>query len=450
MTPRPPSPPAQPRIWPFKGVYYGWAIPFSALLISFASALMFGPVLGVFVKPIGDDLGWSRATIALAFTVGTFAGTLLPAVIGAFLDRHGARGVIVVSGIIVSGCTIGLALMTQPWHFWTLYGVGRGVAVAGVQFGTTIAIANWFIKKRGRAMAIGGSGLRLGQATLPLIIHAVIVALSWRHAFGMLAVLSLLLVTIPAGLFMRRRPEDMGLLPDGAVASEPVLAGPVPVAAPQDVEVSWTLREARGTPALWLIMVAVSATFFVNGSINLHAVANFQDRGIPAVLAVSVTTIIAATSTLTTVIFGFVLERVHVRYGGMLASACYLAAVLTIMVADNYPMAVLFGLLFGAANGGWTTVERLLFADYFGRRSVGAIRGFVAPFRGAITPFGAVLAGFIRDTRGSYTLAFAIFAAMCVVAILALFLAKPPRPPARIVDSDKGSGKRLPARPPRT
>ncbi|MCH7971236.1 MAG: MFS transporter [Chloroflexi bacterium] len=168
MTPRPPSPPAPPRIWPFKGVYYGWAIPFSALLTSFASALMFGPVLGVFVKPIGDDLGWSRATIALAFTVGTFAGTILPAVIGAFLDRHGARGVIVVSGIIVSGCTIGLALMTQPWHFWTFYGVGRGVAVAGVQFGTTVAIANWFIKKRGRAMAIGGSGLRLGQTTLPL------------------------------------------------------------------------------------------------------------------------------------------------------------------------------------------------------------------------------------------------------------------------------------------
>ena len=431
MTPRPPSPPAPPRIWPFKGVYYGWAIPFSALLISFASALMFGPVLGVFVKPIGDDLGWSRATIALAFTVGTFAGTILPAVIGAFLDRRGARGVIVVSGIIVTGCTIGLALMTQPWHFWTFYGVGRGVAVAGVQFGTTIAIANWFIKKRGRAMAIGGSGLRLGQTALPLIIHAVIVAFSWRHAFGMLAVLSLLFVTIPAALFMRRRPEDMGLLPDGAVASEPVLAGQAPVAATQDVEVSWTLREARRTRALWLIMVAVAATFFVNGSINLHAVANFQDRGIPAALAVSVTSIIAATSTLTTIIFGFVLERVHVRYGGMLASAFYLAAVLTIMVADSYPMAVLFGLLFGAANGGWTTVERLLFADYFGRRSVGAIRGFVAPFRGAITPFGAVLAGYIRDTRGSYTLAFAIFAAMCVVAILALFLATPPQAPAQ-------------------
>jgi MFS family permease len=391
---------------------------------------MFGPVLGVFVKPIGDDMGWSRATIALAFTAGTFAGAVLPAIVGAFLDRRGARGVIVVSGIIVSGCTIGLALMAEPWHFWAFYGVGRGVAVAGVQLGTTVAIANWFIKKRGRAMAIGGSGLRLGQTALPLVIHAVIVAFSWRHAFGMLAVLSLIFVTIPAGLFMRRRPEDLGLLPDGETAKLES-GGLTAAAAPQDAEVSWTLQEARRTRALWLILVAVSATFFVNGSINLHAVANFQDRGIPAVLAVSVTSIIAATSTLTTVVFGFVLERVHVRYGGMLASGCYLAAVLTIMLADSYPMAILFGLLFGVANGGWTTVERLLFADYFGRRSVGAIRGFVAPFRGAISPFGAVLAGFIRDTRGSYTLAFAIFAVMCVVAILALFLAKPPSAPAR-------------------
>ena len=438
-SPPPPTPLARPLLWPFKGTYYGWAIPASTLLISFASALMFGPVLGVFVKPIGDDMGWSRATIAMAFTIGSFAGTLLPAAIGSYLDRHGARGVVVVAGIIVAGCTLGLALMTQPWHFWVFYGVGRGVAVAGVQFGTTVAIANWFVRKRGRAMAVGGSGLRMGQAALPLLIHAVIIAMSWRHAFAMLAVMSLLFIAVPAFLFIRRRPEEMGLLPDGAAPREPPPAGQPAAVQRDDVETSWTLREAMRTKALWLTIVAVSAVFFVNGSVNLHAVANFQDRGMPAGLAVSVTTIFALTSTVMTFVSGFALERVHVRYGAILASMCYLAAVVVITVADTYALAVLFGVLFGLANGAWTTVERLLYPDYFGRRHVGAIRGFVSPFRGMVSPFGAILAGFIRDTRGSYTLAFVIFAGMCVLATLSLVLATPPRKAGGEVSADAGS-----------
>ena len=92
--------------------------------------------------------------------------------------------------------------------------------MAGVQFGTTVAIANWFVRKRGRAMAVGGSGLRMGQAALPLLIHAVIIAMSWRHAFAMLAVMSLLFIAVPAFLFIRRRPEG-----DGPVAGRSGAAG---------------------------------------------------------------------------------------------------------------------------------------------------------------------------------------------------------------------------------
>ena len=127
------------------------------------------------------------------------------------------------------------------------------------------------------------------------------------------------------------------------------------------------------------------------------------------------------------------------RYGAIMASMSYLAAVVVIAVADTYALAVLFGVLFGLANGAWTTVERLLFPDYFGRRHVGAIRGFVSPFRGTVSPFGAILAGFIRDTRGSYTLAFVIFAGMCLLATLSLALATPPRKPAGERSAASGS-----------
>jgi sugar phosphate permease len=421
---------ATSSLWPFKGHFYGWAIAAATLVATFASAPMFGPVLGVFVRPIGDDLGWSRTTISLAFTLGSVAGTLFSAAIGTYLDRRGARGVVVVAGMVIAGCLLGMAVMTQPWHFWAFFGLGRAVATAGVQFGTTVALANWFIRRRGRAMAIGGSGLRFGQAVLPLLIHAIIVAYSWRHAFGALAGLALVLVAGPAALFIRRRPEDFGLHPDGAAPAAPGASGRPVQGLSREREVSWTLQEARRTRVLWLLILVESATFFVNGSVNLHAAANLQDRGLSAGEAASVTSIFAATSALTTFVFGFLLEGLHVRYGAMIAISLYLTALIVIIFAHTFPVAVLFGVLFGAANGGWTTVERLLFPDYFGRRSVGAIRGFAAPIRGALSPLGAVMAGYVRDVTGSYTIAFIVFGGLCVVAFVAMLLAVPPRKPA--------------------
>jgi MFS family permease len=171
---------------------------------------MYGPMLAIFVKPIEDDLGWSRTTIAFAFTVGSFSGSMISGIVGGLFDRYGGRGIIALSGMVVAGAMLGLTVMTDPWHFWAFIGVGRGVAIAGINLGTSIMIAKWFIRMRGRAMAIGGSGVRIGQATLPFLAHAIIVTQGWRSAYLVLAVLTALLVVVPALVFIRRRPEDLG------------------------------------------------------------------------------------------------------------------------------------------------------------------------------------------------------------------------------------------------
>ena len=418
--------PSIPAAWPFKGIFYGWAIVSTTAVASFASATMFGPVLAVFVHPIGDEMGWSRATISLAFTAGSFAGSVFSAAIGAFLDRHGARGAMVVAGMLISGCMLGLAVMTQPWHFWTLFGIGRGVAIAGIQAGTTVAIANWFIRRRGRATAFGSVGLRVGQATLPLVIHAIIVASSWRRAYTTLSALSFIGVVPPALLFMRRRPEDLGLRPDGADPEQGSEAQQARGGGRGPVEVSWTLREAMHTRSLWLVMLTMSFVAFAQTAVNLHAIASFQDRGIPAGLAVSVTTIFAATSSITSLGWGFLVERVHVRYTTIIVCLLYVLAMLLIVIAGSYPLAVLFGLTFGLAQGGWTIGQRLLLADYFGRRSLGAIRGFSAPLQAVIGPLGPLLAGVLRDRTGSYSLVFTIFSLVFVLVAVAMLMAPPP------------------------
>ena len=125
--------------------------------------------------------------------------------------------------------------------------------------------------------------------------------------------------------------------------------------------------------------------------------------------------------------WGFLAERLHVRWATTGTALTYLVALVILVQAETYPAAVLFGIMFGAASGGWTTVERFLIPDYFGRLSAGAIGGVKEVVVGCISPFGPILAGLVRDVTGSYTPAFVAFGSVAVLVMVTMALAKPPR-----------------------
>ena len=436
MSDSPPSKPPQslPIFWPFRNLFYGWGIVYSSVVVSFFHVAMYGPVVAVFVKPIGDDMGWSRFEVTLGFTLGSLVGSMLSAVVGGFLDKHGARGIVMISGVVMAGMILGLASMSEPWHMWAFLGGGRAAAMAGVNLATGVAVANWFVRRRGRAMAIYSIGLRAGQAVMPLIILPIMVTYSWRHAYVALAGITLVFIVVPAFMFLRRRPEDFGLSPDGDTP-EKVEAADKPQtgrwARKKVIDYSFTLRAAVRTRAFWLIVLATAGAAFVQTAVNFHAVANFQDKGVSTGLAVTVSTIFAGTSAVTMMAWGFFFERIHVRVGAIVASSIQVLAMLILTVADDYPSAVLFAVVYGIGTGGWTVLFSLMFADYFGRMHLGAIRGFAMPVMGIINPLGPVMAAAIRDSTGSYEIAFGAFAAFFGAVIVAMFFAKPPRRPAR-------------------
>lgn len=428
------SPPARRParlLWPFDA-YYGWAIAGTALVVSFASSIFYGPVLSVWVEPIREATGWKVWEISASFTIGSFAGSILTAVVGRAMDRYGARTLMALSGMILAGCMLGLAFTQAPWQMWIFFGTGRAFAIAGVQLGTTVAIANWFIRRRGSATSFAGLGLRAGQAVVPLAAAALIVLLSWRWAYGLLAVSALLLITAPALAYVRRRPEDYGLLPDGDAPAPDSLAangarGARP-GAPQ--EAAWTAAAARRTPAFWLILLTMSTIFFAQTATNLHAAPHFQTRGVPFENSVLVVFTFAAVSAVTTIPWGRLMDRVHVRYVIAAVAIIYFASMLIIVNASSFPGAIAFGVVFGVAQGGWTLCQRLVVPNYFGRRSVGAIRGQMGLMTAFINPVGPLAAGWIRDARDSYELAFLIFAGLFLAAAAMMLAARPPKLPA--------------------
>jgi MFS family permease len=420
------------KLWPFQKIYYGWAIVWSSAVIAIAQTPMFGPVLSAFVKPISDDLGWSRATISLAFTIGTLTGSVASLAVGRILDRHGARVVIVIAGLLIAGSLLGLATMTEPWHFWTFFGIGRGAAIAGIQMGTTVAIANWFVRKRARAAAITSAGLRFGQAIVPLLIIPILIAFNWRIAFGSLSIFAVILILVPSIIYIRRRPEDFGMKPDGEQPDEePIIENENQSIGSLRLTISdneWSLKEALRTKSLWLTVTGMTISMFTIPSMNLHAVANFQDHGMAQTLATTVIVIFAGTAAVASFGWGILMDRIHVRFGLALVFVIFAMSTVMIMLwVDTYVQAVLFALVFGIAVGGISVGERIIWANYFGRRSVGSIKGFSMLFVGTIGPTGPVLTGFLRDQTGDYNLAFLVLLGAAGAGLAAMICALPPK-----------------------
>jgi len=100
-----------PRAWPFKRVFYGWAIVWAGFIASFGMVPMFGPVLGVFFEPIQAELGWSRAEMSLAFTIGSMTSSVFTMLFGRVIDRYGSRAIVVIAGVVIFFAMIGISFM---------------------------------------------------------------------------------------------------------------------------------------------------------------------------------------------------------------------------------------------------------------------------------------------------------------------------------------------------
>ncbi len=386
----------------------------------------FGPVLTVFVKPIQDELGWSYKVIATGFLIGSASGAIASTLTGWLVDKYGPRVVVALGGVGLAGALVGLSTIQEPWHFWTFFGLARGSVIAGVEIGSSVAIAKWFVRQRGRTLALKSMGQRSGQVVLPIVSFLIMDASDWRTAYVALSGFACLAIIGPALVLMRSQPEDHGMLPDGTTDLRNAQGGRGARARTVEEE-SWTLREARGTRAFWLITVFLICTPFVQGATNLHMAPIFHDRGLTEGQAVAVVAIFGMSSVSSIMPMGFILERVHVRLGAIAQAVLVLTTMVLLLIpAGGFPLAVLWAIIFGVAAGMRNVIEVLLLANYFGRASLGAIKGFTAPFR-MISPFGPLLAAHIRDETDSYTGAFLLFAGVAVLMLALMVFATQPR-----------------------
>lgn len=431
MTPSPPpgSPSALPailRVRPFSRLYAGWWMAVAASLVSFAGVAFFNPVLGALVPALQDEFGWSVASIAAAMTIGTVAAALIAPVIGPLADRYGARWMLFGSIAVMIALLAALAFIDELWQLWLLYGLGRAVGVGIVDLVVVVAIANWFVRARGRAMGLTMIGTRAGMSLMPLMLAWTLGFGGLRAGFLGLAVLVAVLALLPP-LIIRRRPEDVGLRVDRAGASA------ASADEPSDSDPVWTVRQALRTRAFWLLLLGTSILMIVGGSVNFTFVSHLASSGVDDSTAVFALSLWAGMGIIGGVLGGELRQRFSVRFA-LPAIICVTAASLVwFVMADSVWMALVFAVWHGLSFGAQLPLNRISFPDYFGRYSVGAIRGVTAPVQFALNAFGPLIAGFVFDWQGSYDPLYLAFVALLAAAALSILAAPKPRAPA--VDS---------------
>ena len=408
--------------------YYGWVILFAAGSSMFSRNAAASLTLAVFIYPISQELGWSRTLIAGAAGLGGLVSSVASPAAGWALDRYGARLLLTLSVLVLGLSTISLAWATVPLFFYLAYGTGRVIFSSSVQIGASVVVSRWFIKQRGRATGLLFVSHSIGMVLFPLTAGFVISTWGWQQAWILLGVLVWAGALAPVSLLIRQSPEALGLRPDGEPLEPPDLIEEHAGSRARPEEPGWTLRQASRTPTLWLLALATGSLFLLQAGTNIHQGAYFIDQGLGVAISTVSISLNAVFTGVGSIAWGWLVERVPVRYTYAGVALLMTAALALFTIADTPVEALVAASMFGGAVGGILVVPVVAYADYFGRRSLGAIRGVTEPFVSLGQAIGAVFSGLIFDFTGSYHYAFAILAGLGFATMFLLLLAKPPLP----------------------
>ncbi len=413
-----------------------------------AYAEQFSSTLGLFFKPLKGEFGWSYTQIATVQTISRFVEAGTAPLIGPLVDRFGARTLLPVGALIAGTALVGVTFVDSLWQFYLVRGfvAAIGFTLMG-NLVTSVAINNWFIRMRGRALAISNTGSSISNVIMIPVAVYVIAEFGWREMFWIFAIFTWVVVLAPSTILIRRRPEDMGLRPDGVEHDDPIesptpaasgtagYAVPVPAQRAEPMpEPLWTRREALKTPTFWLIAGCFAIASFAFQGINISLAPYLQDLGYEEAFLVAALTTRAIVMAATLPAVGVLAERASI--GPIRAMPFVLQGIGSTLFffADNVYLLFLALIVYGMGITSLGVTQEVLWANSFGRLSLGSIRsaGFVITF--GVGSTGPIVMNYIRDELGSYQPAFALFIAFFVVSAVLILLLRPPRPP-RYVDA---------------
>ena len=408
-----------------KAPYYGWVLMVALGITTIISYGTTQYLFGVLVVPLDATFHWGRASISGAYALGLIFAGLIGVPIGSLVDRWGAR-LLMSCGSALAGLTLfGLAGMHALWQFYLLWSGGLGLAMALTLYPVTFTVvANWFVRKRGTALAVL---TLLGGLSAPICIPlaGVLVAhAGWRPTLIVLGLAQLAIALPLHALLLRRHPEDLGLSPDG----EPALPAKVHAPLPGS-----TLSEALGGPVFWMLTVSLALVMLGSTVVLVHQIAFMISRGTNAVLAATLSGMLGLASLPGRYVFNVLSTRISSQK--LLALSVLTQAIgIVVLVRASSPLwLILYVIMYGSAYGALSPLQASVMADHFGRRAYGAVTAVQGIPLAVCAGLGLLAAGWLYDVLHHYEVVFWLCA--CAFLLAAIGIGVTPQPKVPPVDS---------------
>ena len=406
-------------------IFYGWWIVSVTTVILFVSSGIGFYGHGVILDPLRTLHGWSKATLSSAVTLYFITSGIMGMLIGRPIDRYGPKWVLIIGAVIIGTGFVLLSLIDMVWQLYLIYVImALGFSCTSLIPANTV-ITNWFIRKRGFAMSLTNTGLSAGGVVLVPLARYLIVRWGLETALPILGIIYGAVV-ICCTSFIKQRPSDINQFPDGIKPEASTGSHSATINYSGQLRV-WTRSQAFRTGAFWSIVIAFLLALTGQIAFLVHQI-SFLSQYLGRSGAATAVSITAAASVVGRLWLGTFVDRCDKRHVIMVCFLIQGIAVFTLAQYHHVVILYLGTLAFGLTMGSIIMMQSLIIGECFGLISFATISGMVGVFTLSGAAFGPTIAGLIFDATHSYQMAFTIFAAISVVAVLVIYFAKPPQP----------------------
>jgi len=408
--------------------FYGWII-IAVTFITMAIGVNARTAFSLFFPPIIDEFGWERGVTAGAFSFGFVVSAIVSPLIGRLMDRLGPRSVMELGVALMAGGLLLAPLTSQPWHLYLTIGVlvGAGSICLGYS-GQSLFLPNWFIRRRGLAIGFAFAGVGIGSVTLLPWVQWMIDHSGWRIACTAIGLL-VLVVLAPINLLLRKRPEDLGLRPDGDAAASAASVSPLSnIVDPDWAGVDWTLRRALRTARFWWLAIGYAGGLYIWYAVQVHQTKYLLDVGFSPNVAVWALGAVSLLGIPGQILLGHISDRVGREWIWSASCAGFAVCFAALIALARYPTLPLVYLMVvsqGALGYGLTSIMGAVVVEIFQGKHYGSIFGTIMVAALAGGAAGPLVTGLLHDLWGNYTLAFLIAIGVSALSALAIWLAAP-------------------------
>jgi MFS family permease len=408
--------------------YYGWMIV-AVVFVTMAIGVNARTAFSLLYPPIISEFGWDRGVTAGAFSFGFVVSGFMSPLIGRLMDRRGPRAVMELGVVLMGGGMLLAPLTTQPWHLYLTIGVlvGAGSVCLGYS-GQSLFVPNWFIRRRGLALGLAFAGVGVGSVTLLPWVQLMIEQAGWRTSCTAMGIL-IIVVLAPINLLLHKRPEDIGLLPDGDPAPTATSARPVSnIVDPVWAATDWTLSLAVRTARFWWIATGYFCGLYIWYAVQVHQTKFLLDIGFSPTVGVWALGVVSLLGIPGQIWLGHLSDRIGREWVWAISCLGFAICFVALVALKYWPSPWLVYLMVftqGALGYGLTSVMGPVVLEIFQGRHYGSIFGTImlaALGGGAAGPWAT---GVLHDVTGSYTIAFAAGIAVSLLSAVAIWQASP-------------------------